>query len=265
VESKASVLKCAVIILYFCVIVVNALSFIMPVNGSNVAQIASYYPNYFTPYQHTFIIWIAIYFLLAAFSLYQYKEPDSSHISNSSLNMVRIGFILYCIFNFIWLISWQFDYFALSTVIILAATAVAGIICRNISKSDLSAKDVFFVKIPFGMVYGWLGISTVVNLVILMYSTEWKIMGLPYTVLAILTFILVAVFASVQTLINKDMAYCLTVIWSYIGILIKHIINENLDRPYPYAEFALVISIVLLACSLIYLTLEDRIVHKHWY
>jgi len=261
--GKESFLKRSVVIIYFCMLILNAISLALPINGRNVAMVAAYYPNFFTPSKFTFIIWLPVYLLLASFVIYQYILPDNSLISSKVLSLVRISFISYCVINFVWIFAWLYDYFALSTMIIFVVTVFLGCVSRNISREDLSARDRLCIRLPFSILYAWISMTTVINLVVLMYSVRWRILGLPHEISSLLIFASLTVIALVQTLINKDIAYCLTFIWSYIGILVKHISHENLDRPYPYAVNVLVVCIILLTGSVFYLLVVDR-VHKRW-
>lgn len=263
-EINESVLKRSVVVLYFCMIILNAISFVIPINGRNVAMIAAYYPNFFTPSKFTFLIWLPVYLLLTSFAIYQYKLPDNSLISSKALFLARISLISYCIINFIWTFAWLYDYFALSTMIIFVMAVFLGCVCRNISKDDLAARDRLCIRLPFSILYAWISMTTVINLVILMYSVRWRIFGLPHEISSLLIFASITVIALIQTLMNKDIAYCLTFIWSYIGILAKHISHDKLDRPYPYAVTVLISCIIMLAGSALYLIVVNR-VHKRWY
>lgn len=261
-ENKENIAKIFVVISFFSIIIVNLLSFTITINGVNVAQIASWYPNYFTPSQYTFIIWIIIYLLLGVFAIYQLRVPQSSLVRNETLSLIRNIFLVYSIINFVWMFSWLFDYLALSAMTIIIVTICIGYICNALCKSELTFKDRIFIKLPFSILYGWLSITSVMNLFILLESIRYKGFGLPLTIWAVLTFLSVAVIAAIQTLINKDIAYCLTVIWSYIGILVKHIKNEELDRPYPYAIPVLIMCITLLTGIVVYLTFLRKSIHK---
>ena len=263
-EINESVLKRSVVVLYFCMIILNAISFVIPINGRNVAMIAAYYPNFFTPSKFTFLIWLPVYLLLTSFAIYQYKLPDNSLISSKALFLARISLISYCIINFIWTFAWLYDYFALSTMLILMMAVFLGCVCRHITKDDLSAWDRLCIRLPFSILYAWIGMITVINLVVLMYSVRWKILGLPHEISSLLIFASLTVIAIIQTIINKDIAYCLTFIWSYVGILAKHISHDKLDRPYPYAVTVLISCIILLTGSVFYLIVVDR-VHKRLY
>jgi len=258
-------LKSAVIASYLCVIIIDLLSYFLPINGQNLVTNASYYPNYFTPSKYTFLVWILIYLLLALFTFYQYRTPHNSLISNKTLSFVRISMIAYSVVNIIWILSWLFDYFALSTMAILVAAILLSITCRNLYKADLSLMDTIFVRVPLGVLYAWICITTVINLIVLMYSIQWKIFGLSHEIWAPLIFISLAIFAISQVILNKDLAFCITFIWGYIGILVKHLTNESLDRPYPYAVAVLIACIILLIGSALYLIFVDKIVHKRWY
>lgn len=264
-KIKESLLKRSVIICYFCMLLFNAISLAIPINGRYVAMVAACYPNFFTPLNFTFLIWLPVYFLLASFIIYQYRLHDSSQIGSKSLFLVRISFISYSISSFIWAFAWLYDYFALSTMIIFIMAVILGCVCRNLSGEDLSVKDRLHIRLPFSILYAWISITTVINLVVLMYSVRWKIFGLSREISSILIFIVLALIAVVQTILNRDIAYGLTFIWGYTGILAKHISQKNLDMQYPYAVNVLTACIILLTGSVLYLIVVEKMIHRHWY
>lgn len=257
---KYPVARLLVILSFFSCIIVHMLSPSLPVFSLSTGQVSAYYPNYFTPADYSFYIWTAIFFLMAAFTVYQYKMPDII-LSNVSLTLVRICFIVYGVFNVIWLLSWYFYFIAFSAMTLFLITVFLGYICRVIYKSDLSTKDRLFIKIPFSVLYGWMGMTTVMNIVILMESIRWKNCIIPHFLWVLIWFVAVAIAAAIQIFMNKDMAYGLTFIWGYIGILVRHSLN-GAENQIQYAIPVLIGCIIILTLSVIYIGFGERVLHK---
>lgn len=265
VNSKSYLGKILVAISFCCIILVNSIFFVIPIKGRRLAEIAYHYPSYLTPSKYTFFIWILIYVLLAAFVLYQFLAAKDSFISQASMLLIRICVISYSIINFIWLLSWIFNYLALSTLIILVVAIFLGCICKNLRASDLSDKDKLFIRLPFSVLYGWIAFSAIINLAILLYGVYWRGFETGPAIWLILIYAVFAVFALIQTFLNRDIAYCLTIIWSYFGLLSKHIGDGDMVSHNPYYIPVLIFCIIILSFAAVYLALFDKVIHRHWY
>lgn len=263
-DNKEPIKKYLVIISFTSIIITNILSFVMPINGMNVVQIAACYPNFFIPSDYTFIIWIVINLLLGAFTIYQCRSSQSS-LGNETISLVRTCFIAYCVLNFIWLSSWLYDYHALSTMIIFMASICIVVLLKILYKKDLSDKDKLFIKLPFSILGGWIFYTSIINLVILTESIRWEGFGIPLTIWAILTFVCVTIHTLVNTYKNKDIAYCLTVMWGLIGTLVKYINSEDLDGVYQYVIPVLIICILSLLAIVVYVLLSKKVLHRNLY
>lgn len=259
---KNTITRLLVIVSFFGCVIVHFLSPALPVFSLSTSQVFAYYPNYFTPADFTFIIWTVIFILMGAFTIYQYKMSDIL-LSNESLSLVRSSFIIYGIFNFIWIISWYFYFIAFSAMTLLLITVFLGYICRVIYNSDLSVKDRLFIKVPFSVLYGWMSIITAMNIVVLMESVRWKSYIIPHFIWALLWFIAVALISSAQIFRNKDIAYGLTIIWGYIGILVRHL--NGAESSYMYAVPVLIICIIILSAGVIYIIISEKILHRYSY
>jgi len=92
--KKGIFLKIFVAITYLGMIVVNALSNILPINGNNTGQVSNAYPNLFAPAALTFSIWGVIYFLLAAYTLYQFGLFKKMVARKTLLCLPKLALIL---------------------------------------------------------------------------------------------------------------------------------------------------------------------------
>ena len=71
-ENKTTGLKLLNTVAFLAMVIVNALSSMLPLNGITPGAVSDSYPNLFAPAGLTFSIWGLIYILLAAFILYQF-------------------------------------------------------------------------------------------------------------------------------------------------------------------------------------------------
>jgi hypothetical protein len=197
------------------------------------------------------MIWWFIYLLFIAFSIYQLDFFGHKHfiIRPEALYHTRIVFIGFCVLNMLWAIAWQFDYIALATMILFIMVICMRFLCKDLSREDMSDREKILIKLPFSLLYGWLTILTISSFAILFVSIRWKAFGIPITFWVVAALTVLAVYAVIRTLKNKDLAYCLTIIWGYAGILVKHAAKDKLNRQYPIIIAAIIFGIIILAGS----------------
>ncbi len=75
--------------------------------------------------------------------------------------------------------------------------------------------------------------------------------------------LLVGLLIGVATILkNRDVAYGLVIVWAYIGILIKHLMDKPLpdgfNSQYPAVIVTLIISLVVLVASLVFTQLKAK-------
>lgn len=250
-DKKVKLIKIIVAITYIVMIAFTVLSFIKPFNGRDLIEITSSYPNFVTPSFYSYYIWILIYLLLGLFMVYQLDIAghNINQVKKEVLFNSQIIFLVFCWLNILTIISFQFDYIALASVVILTMLICVSFLCKSLSITELSRQGKWFIKLPFSILYGWLTVSTVRTVVILFVSIRWEGFGIPIPLWAAATLAGMAVYAAIRTQRNKDIVYCLTIIWGYIGILIKHLSETGYDGQYPQLVIADIINIALLAGS----------------
>jgi hypothetical protein len=243
-------------VLLVLIILVNTLS----LNGMKSWEILASYPNLVTPARYTCFIWSFIYLHLTAFTLYQLDlfPMLQTRIKKEVLSHIRILFIVSSLSNIAWIFAWHYDFLALSLMLIFIMLICLIYINRKISLEELSKWDKILIRLPFGIYYGWIFIATVINMTTLFVSIGWKRFGLSESFWTIITLIGILIIATVQTLRNRDLAYCLTIIWAYCGILVKHISTSYLGGQYPEIIITIIISIILLTIGEGYLYLSKK-------
>jgi hypothetical protein len=233
-------------------VAVNALANILPINGVNTGQVSDSYANLFAPAGLTFAIWGVIYLLLAAFVLYQFGlfQPKSSPADEILLTKVSLAFSLSSIANTAWIFCWHYRLIPLTMVLMLVILACLAYISLQIRSRSSGKRDLIFVKIPFGVYFGWITVATIANATTLLVDLGWNRFGMPEQIWMILMVIIGMLVGSATTVRNRDAAYNLVLIWAYAGILIKHLTASGFAGKYPEIIGVVIACIVLLLIAL---------------
>lgn len=209
-------------IAFLMMILVNALANILPINGVNTGEVASTYNNLFTPDKITFSIWGLIYIYLALFIIYQFGIIRQSK-PKKTVDNLGILFILSCILNSLWIISWHYYKIGLSLLImfLLLATLIGiynKLIRYNLSENKL---EYYFVRIPFSIYLGWISVATLANISVFVVSFKFETTTMISNIWLVITLIIGGIIAVQMLRRHNDIVYALVVIWAYIGIIIR--------------------------------------------
>ena len=245
---SVKILKPANIVFYILTIVVNSLAGgTTLIGGKLTAAVSDSNPTLITPAGYVFSIWSIIYILLGAFVIYQ-ALPSRSNRGFTE----RIGwlFVLSSIVNIVWIFFWQFEYLAVSVVLIfLLLASLIGIYVRlGIGKSKVGLADRLFVHLPFSVYLGWITVASIANVATALVSLNWDGGGISPEIWAILVVGVALVITALMLIIRKDIAYSLVIIWALVGIAVKQSGNQTIVM---LAEISAVIVAVMLIATII--------------
>ncbi len=254
-EKITALITCLVMTLFYTI------SYHYPLNGKQTTySIAEEYPNLFTPPAYTNLICIILMLLMVGYSLFQFGLilKNSGKLSDERNQQMRLCFSISNLLVIIWILAWSFDFMALALVIVTILVIALSIINKTLSQENLSKSEKVFVRLPFSIGYGYMLMWLIINTITLLKSIRWNFLGISEEIwmIGVLAFVLCIV--SYRTQKNKDIAYCLTVLWVYIGILMKHILKSELDGQYAEVIIALIIYILILLGNAGYLMISNR-------
>jgi len=251
--------KILTLVSFTAMIIVNALANILPLNGLTTGEVAALYPNLFTPAAITFSIWGLIYLLLACYIIFQLDIKRKEDPAKAPLfSKVRLLFCLSCLANILWIFSWHYRLIALSMLFMLILLFCLIYIVTLLNKMDLTTKERIFVKLPFSIYFGWITVATIANATVLFVSLGWVAFGIPATIWTIIILAVGLFIGMLTTLKNRDIAYALTVMWAYSGIILKHVSKNGFDSHYPAIIITVLISLLLLLLTVIYLIITRK-------
>src|SRR5512136_454224 len=117
-SANQVLLKWSNIIAFALTVIVNSLAGSTTlIGGVNTAQISDSNPTLITPPGYVFAIWGVIYVLLGVFAVYQALPSQRDMGYHGKISWL---FALSCVINMAWLMLWQYQFIAISTVLMLA-------------------------------------------------------------------------------------------------------------------------------------------------
>jgi hypothetical membrane protein len=129
---------------------------------------------------------------------------------------------------------------------------------KILSLEDMTIREKLFVRLPFSVYSGWITISSVTSIITLLISIRWQGFGVSEYIWVIFLLVLITMIVTYRSQKDKDLVYCLTVIWAYIGILYKHVSKDALNGQYPQVITTTIISIAVLVIGAGYLILRKK-------
>jgi len=190
---------------------VNYLANALPINNYTTGQLSDSYPNLFVPAGITFSIWGVIYLLLAGYCVVQFTGKNQTVTAN-----ISIPFAITCVLNALWIVVWHYKQLPLSLIVIVGFLIT--LIYINILIREL---PLGIIKASFGIYLGWLCIATIANVTALLVNYNWGGFGISQVTWTIIMISAGALIVAV-TIYRLDNPFIgLSVIWAFIGIILK--------------------------------------------
>ena len=253
-SENFGLLKWLNIIAFVAVVIVNGLAGSTTlIGGQDTAQVSDNNFTMITPAGYTFAIWGVIYTLLGLFVIYQALPSDKGKTTE------KVGwfFILSSIANICWLFLWQFEFLAVSVVLmfLLFASLLKAYLNLGISKSSVSWRERIAVQAPFSVYFGWITIASIANVAAALVSLDWNGFGLSAETWGILVIIIALLITTLVVITRRDVAYGLVIIWALIGISSGQSGNQNITL---LTQISAVVVAAVIVVTLILQTLKSK-------
>lgn len=243
---------------FLVMVAVNMLANILRFGGSTTGEVSAKYPNLFTPAPYTFSIWGVIYLLLAVFILLPIIRNHGIEQNTDMPSRIGFLFMISCILNILWIISWHFDMIGLSVV--LMAGLLFTLILIDMRLDGFSASTIWegCAACSFQLYLGWICAATIANLSVFLTSISWNGFGLSQETWTVLVILAGALIGAGMIITNRNFIGALAIIWAYFGIMVKHMSSYGYHFTYRFVLAALILSIgCLLILIGVYLPIRD--------
>ena len=250
-RSMKRILQLTTAFTFLLMVVVNALANILPINGVTTGEVSDRYGNLFAPAGFTFAIWGVIYILLLLYVLFQFGLFRSTKrlSKREMLKHVDIAFIASSVVNVLWIFAWHYDMILVSLLLMLLLLLLLIRITRVIQREHLSKREYFLVKLPFSIYFGWITVATIANVTTYLVAENWQRWGLSEEIWTVIILIIGAVILLATSIRDINPLISLVAIWSYAGILFKHVSASAFDGKYLEIVIVLLVCLVLFAAA----------------
>ncbi len=228
-------------------LVVNGMANAIPLNGQTTAAISDKFLVYFVPAGYVFAIWGVIYIGLIAFGVYQVLPAQRD---NPRLNRIGYLFALSCLANSVWIFLWHYEFFALTVLVMLSLLLllIAIYMRSDIGRQRVTTIEKWCVDIPFSIYLGWISVATIANITDLLYYWKWDGFGINPQAWAVIMLIAAAAIALAMSVMRRDIAFLVVIIWAFAGI-------ANKQAPAPMvanAAWIMTVLVVLMLVAVVY-------------
>jgi len=247
---KNLTLKIAVTIGYIAMISVNYLANALPIGGVTTGEASDSFANLFTPAGLTFSIWGLIYLLLLGYTIYQFI-PSKKH--EKTIKTVNKLFLVTSLANISWIFAWHNGIIWLSLIIMIILLTFLILIANNVNNQKFSLKDTLLIRLPFSIYFGWITVATIANVSVLLVSLNWNGFGISENIWTIIVLLVGAAIGITRTLKDKNIFYCLVLVWAYSGIWLKHASESGYNGQYPNIIYTVILCLLLYLGTIGYL------------
>ncbi len=209
---------------YVVLVVINALATTISLGGKTTGQLSDQYPNLFVPSGLTFSIWGVIYILLGIYVVYGFirsiRQPKQA---NDFINRIGFLFIITCIANTGWILSWQYQVLPLSLVFMVILLLALILIYNQLHVGTMMAatSEKYLVHLPMSIYLGWITVATIANVTALLVAYKWNRFGISEQVWTVVMIAIALALGLTTLLYRRDIFYAAVVDWAMLGILIK--------------------------------------------
>jgi len=251
-DNRLTQLKIINAIAYVVMVTVNVLANTIPINGITAGEVSALYPNLFAPASITFSIWGVIYLLLGLFILYSFGVfKGKTGYSDDAVKRIGFAFVISSLANVAWIFAWHYQKIGLSLILMMIIFVSLLISYKRIYSKELTLKEDIFVGVPFSVYFAWITIALIANVTTYLVSIGWNGFNIAEPIWMILI-VIVGLLISVAVIRKyNDIAYGIVIIWAYIGILIKHVSEDEFAGEYKGVIVTVIISIIILAVATI--------------
>ncbi|NKZ30220.1 tryptophan-rich sensory protein [Facklamia miroungae] len=219
-------------------LIVNYLGGTGQINHMSQQAVSNKYLTLITPAGFTFSIWGVIYSLILITLIYLiFKREDKRVIR--TIQVISPFFILSCILNMAWIVSFSYEFIGLSVILIflLLLTLMKLIEMINNQRDFISYR---LPGITFTLYASWVLIATIVNIASLLVKIGWNGFGISPSIWTLIIITIAIIFVVVYVVKFRNAVFPIASAWAFYGIYSEY--ENEVYAP----EFASLIMLVLL-------------------
>ena len=229
-------------------IIFNYLSNTGIFNGKTIANVSNQYHNLFTPAGYAFSIWGFIYLLLIGFVFYTGKSLFNPSKNDADNFVEKTGwwFIVSCLANCAWIVTWLYGYTGISVLVLLIAFISLLFILMEALKYNSTRAQKWFINFPFQIYAGWVSVALIAAVAAWLTKIEWSGWGISEVNWTFILIVIASIIHLFMTWKKNAPVFALVAVWALIAIAVA---NKMVSIPVYYV--ALTAAGILLISSLV--------------
>ncbi len=210
-------------------IVFNYLSNTGIFNDKTIADVSRQYQNLFTPADYAFSIWGLIYLLLIGFVFYTGRSLFTTSKNEEDLVVEKMGwwFVISCLANCAWIVTWLYGYTGLSVIILLISFISLLIIVQETLKYNSGLAQKWFINFPFQIYAGWVSVALIAAVAAWLTKIEWTRWGLSEVAWTIILIIIATLIHLWMTWKRNAPIFAFVAVWALIAIAVANKTGSN--------------------------------------
>ncbi|WP_204346457.1 tryptophan-rich sensory protein [Psychroserpens algicola] len=218
-------------------VIINYLSNTGIMNNTTIGEVSRDLKTLFTPAGYAFSIWGIIYFLLLGFVVYQSRSLFVKVRDDAFILKVGWWFIISCIANSFWVVSWIYGYTGWSCIFIcILLIALLKIVWNNSMELwDAPISVITFLWWPFVIYSGWVTVASIANVSAFLVSIQWNGFGISPEIWTIIMIVIATLINMMITWKRNMREFALVGAWALVAIGIA---NSTAEIEIAYIAFA---------------------------
>lgn len=259
------VLAAANTIAFLVMVFINYLSNTGIFAGNTMADISTKYDNLFTPAGYAFSIWGLIYLALLGFVVYQGKvfTRNAAEEEKEVLSIISWWFVVSCIANCLWIVSWLNDYIGVSVLVmaVLLISLFRVVVNTRMELSSASRRKKLLVWLPFSLYSGWVSVAFIANIAAYLTKANWNGFGISQLSWTLIMIIIAGLLHLLITWARNMREFALVGAWALVAIGIA---NRQQEELIVMSSFAIAGILILSSVihALKYLNLHSNTPNK---
>lgn len=221
---------------FVLMIIVNAFSNILPLNGKTTGEISNQLDVLITPAGFTFSIWSFIYIMCTVWIIRQFPN------SRRHLPLYRVTspyFIISNLLNSAWIFLWHYEQVLASVIVMILLLLTLIMLYVNCKKVEHTLLDI----LPFSIYLAWISVATIVNIAYYLKYIGWNGFGLSDVIWTVCMMAVATGLAILFRYSQDDWIYPLVIGWSLFGIGMK---NLDISAVVTYSAFAFAALVIII-------------------
>ena len=205
-------------------IIFNYLSNTGIFNGKTIANVSNEYQNLFTPAGYAFSIWGLIYLLLIGFVLYTGRSlfKPSKNEADGFVEKIGWWFVVSCIANCVWILTWLYGFTGLSVVVLLVAFISLLMIVLEALKYNASSAQKWFINFPFQIYAGWVSVALIAATAAWLTKIGWNGLGISEITWTIILMIIASIIHLFMTWKKNAPIFAFVAVWALVAIAVAN-------------------------------------------